>query len=118
MRTIFILLGTMAAILAVIMAFLPFGSIALAPALLGLIFGFFALKMGKDKGKGSAKFIIVLSVLAGAIAVVKPLVFKNEVRTDQQFEIREQESRQEAIEELEELENELDELESITDSIQ
>ena len=116
MRTIFIILASIAALLAAIMSFLPFGSITLAPALLGLVFGYLALRMSK-KGKGYPKFLIVVSLIAGLLAMVKPYIWETKVEADQQFELREEQSQQEAIKELEELESELEELESPNDSL-
>ena len=115
MRTIFIILGTIAALLAAIMTFLPFDSLALAPALLGVIFGYLALRR-TEKGKGFPKFLVIVSLLAGVIALAKPILFDNKVEQDEQFELREEETKKEALEELENLDD-LEGLEHPTDSI-
>ncbi len=112
MRSLFIILSFLAVVVAVIMSILPFGSLVFAPALIGFVFGFLALKRSTTN-KTFPKILIALSLLAGLAGAVKTYAFQNKVSEDAQFEQRELESQQEAIETLEELE----ELEEPTDSI-
>ncbi len=117
MRTLFIILGGIGAVLGLIMAFLPFDTIALLPAVAGIVFGFIALIVSKKKSLSTKapNLIIALSFVASAVVAGKTMFTENKVAEDESFEQREEASEQEAVKELEEIQ-ELEEIEQ--DSIQ
>lgn len=116
MRILFSILGLIAAILAIILAILPLEKIALIPAILSLIFALIAFLIAKNEGKKLIKFTFVLALVAFAIIIYKN-IFAGElqVKVDEDFIEKNEQSEEKAIEELENLE-ELDNFE-VSDSI-
>ncbi len=116
MRILFSILGLIAAILAIILAILPLEKIALIPAIVSLIFVLIAFLIAKNEGKKLIKFTFVLSLVAFAIIIYK-YIFAGElqVKVDEDFIEKNEQSEEKAIEELENLE-ELDNFE-VSDSI-
>ncbi|MFD0861673.1 hypothetical protein ACFQ1M_05610 [Sungkyunkwania multivorans] len=115
MRKFLVFLGVIAAVLTIILSFLPLGTITMLPALVTIIVGILAFMLSKSANKNlnAPKFIIIAGLLASFVTISKVVFFENKVAKDEQFELREQESEQKAVEELEELEEELDELEGL-----
>ncbi len=116
MRILFSILGLIAAILAIILAILPLEKIALIPAIVSLIFVLIAFLIAKNEGKKLIKFTFVLALIAFAIIIYK-YIFAGElqVKVDEDFIEKNEQSEEKAIEELENLE-ELDNFE-VSDSI-
>ncbi|MBT8309997.1 MAG: FUSC family protein [Flavobacteriaceae bacterium] len=106
MRYTYIFLGLLAAIIALALSILPFGLIALIPAIIGLILGYLASKASKQQGKSKlpASLIFLLSIIALVITSYRTVFTENKVETDTEFIEKEKESKEEALEELEELE--------------
>ncbi len=111
MRILFSILGLIAAILAIILAILPLENIALIPAIISVVFALIAFLMAKNEEKKLIKFTFVLALIAFAVIIYK-YIFTSEaqVKIDEDFIEKNEQSEEKAIEELENLE-ELDNFE-------
>jgi len=106
MRTLFIILGFLSGIFAIALSILPFGYIALIPAILGLVFGYLAMTASKKEGRSSipSNLIFLVSIIALLLTTYRIVFTENKVEADSEFIEKEKESKEEAIEELEEIE--------------
>lgn len=105
MRKLFIILGLIAAIIAVVLAVLPLSNLAFIPAVAALIFGVIAFIQNK-KVKASnitVNLIFLLTVISLGLATYKSVTTTQEVGDTQELEQRAQDSEKEAIDELEDL---------------
>lgn len=105
MKQVFIILGLIAAILATILSVLPLSNLAIFPAIAALIFGLIAFYLSKKDGyvKKIIQFTFLLTILAISITIYKAVFTKVQVTNTEELIIKEEESKQEAIEELEDL---------------
>lgn len=103
MRLLFIILGLISAIFAVILAVLPLSNFAFFPAIAALIFGILAFIKGKqeNKSKHTVQLIFLLTIIALALATFKSITATTEVGDTDQLEQRDQDSEKDAINELE-----------------
>lgn len=106
MRRLFIVLGFVASILAVILAVTPLSKIAYLPAIAALIFGLVAFYLSREKQypKKSIQLIFLLTIISLSISTYKAIFEVVEVGNVESLEQREQESEEQAIEELNDLE--------------
>ncbi|MBW1295088.1 hypothetical protein [Aquimarina litoralis] len=120
MRIVFITIAAIAAFLGIIMAILPFGTIGILPGLVALLAGFGAYYLSKKKEKPQKLSLLFLTI--GILVVVasgsKSFWVKDEVAVDTEFQQKEEQSKEEAIEELKEIENELEEIEGDLEEIE
>jgi len=115
MRITFITVAAIAAVLGIIMAILPFGSIGVLPGLVAFIAGLIAYFFSKKNIKPK-KLSILFSIIGLLVVIVsstKSLWIKDEIAIDKEFDKKEEISKKEAIKELKEMENDLDEIEDI-----
>lgn len=105
MRIFLIILSVISAILAVILSVLPVSNMAFIPAIAALVFGLIAFYLSNkiDKPKHTIKLAFLLTILALSLATYKSIFSTVEVGNINELEKTEQESEQEAIEELEDL---------------
>lgn len=111
MKKIILIIATVIAILALILAFTPTDTIPLLPAIISLILGFLALKM-HQKAQASTQFpkiVIAISFLAATIVCGKSLFIEDTVAVDEAFEEKKEETKED-IKELNDLQ-ELNDLE-------
>lgn len=103
MRTLFITLGFITAILAVVLAFLPLSNFAFIPAVLAFIFGLLAFFQSKKEElpTGTIKIIFLLTIIALTMATYKAIFSTTEVGNTEQLEQRDVKSEEDAKEELE-----------------
>ena len=113
MRRLFIILGFITSILAVILAVTPLSKIAYIPALFALIFGAIAFYLSRQKQypKKSIQLIFMLTVISLTITTYKAVFNTVEIGNIDGLKLKEKESEQKAIEELEGLDIENIELE-------
>ncbi|WP_299251836.1 hypothetical protein [uncultured Aquimarina sp.] len=120
MRIVLISIAAIAAFLGIIMAILPFGSIGILPGIIALIAGFGAYFVSKKQLKPQKLSLLFLTI--GLLVIVasgsKSLWVKDEVAVDQEFQQKEEQSKEEAIEELKEIESELEEIEDDLEEIE
>ena len=126
MRRLFIILGFIASILAVVLSVTPLAKIAYIPAVVALIFGFIAFYVSRQKQypKKSIQLIFLLTIISLTITTYKAVFTVVEVGNVKGLQLKEKESEEKAIEDLEGLDledvnidmddtNEIQELDSV-----
>ena len=89
------------AVLGIVFAILPMGTIALLPIVIALIFSFLSFKFSAAKRKKISGIVLVVAALTLLVVVGKEIFIKDEVVLDKQFEQKKIESQQEDIKDLE-----------------
>jgi len=102
MRTLFILLGIISAILGLALSILPFYKIALIPIIASFIFGFIAFKLSQKERLNTTiiKITFTLTIIALAFNIYNSLK-PNEITMDKEQIEKEIQSEKENLEELE-----------------
>jgi len=113
MKRLFIILGFITAVLAVILSVTPFSKIAYIPGIAAFVFGLLAFYLAKQNSKKSIQLIFLLTIISLSLTTYKAIFNKAELGNTQTLEIKEKESEEKAIEELEGLN--LDEFEDVED---
>lgn len=105
MKQVCIILGLTAAILTTIFAILPISNLAIFPAIAAFIFGLLAFYLSKKAGqvKKIIQFTFLLTIISLSVSIYKAIFIKVEVADTEELIIKEDESKQEAIDELETL---------------
>ncbi|AXT50053.1 hypothetical protein D1818_04110 [Aquimarina sp. BL5] len=120
MRIVLISIAAIAAFLGIIMAILPFGTIGVLPGIVAIISGFGAYFLSKKQLKPQKLSLLFLTI--GVLVIVasgsKSFWVKDEVAVDEEFQQKEEQSKEEAIEELKEIESELEEIEDDLEEIE
>ena len=120
MRFLLISIAAIAAFLGIIMAILPFGTIGVLPGIVAIIGGFGAYYVSKKQQSPHKLSILFLSI--GVLVVItsgtKSIWVEDKIADDTEFQLKEEQSKEEAIEELEEIENELEEIEGDLEDIE
>ncbi|OUR97731.1 FUSC family protein [Flavobacteriales bacterium 33_180_T64] len=103
MKKLFIILGFIVSILALILAVTPLSKIAYIPAVAALIFGVLALVTSKNKqhSKKSIHLIFLMTIIALVLTTYKALFNTVEIGNTEQLEQKEKQLEEESIEELE-----------------
>ncbi|KAA1246116.1 hypothetical protein [Aquimarina sp. RZ0] len=120
MRIVLISIAAIAAVLGIIMAILPFGTIGILPGVIALITGLGAYFLSKKQQKPQklSVLFLVIGVLVMISSGSKSLWVKDEIAEDKEFQQKEENSKEEAIKELKEIENELEEIEGDLEEIE
>jgi len=105
MRITFIILGIITAVLGLALSILPFGTIALIPIILALVFGLIAFRMSAKESKGSAiiKVIFLTATISLGLTIYN-ILKPNEVNREIESISKENQSKEDSIEELESIE--------------
>ena len=114
MRLLFIVLGFIGAVLALILAVTPLSQIAYLPAIVALIFAFIAFYISKRKQspKKSVQLIFLLTIISLVLTTYKSVFNSTEVGNLEEFELKEEASIEDSKEILEGLDLEgIDDLE-------
>ena len=116
MRSLFIVLGIVAATLALVLAVTPLSQMAFLPAGAALIFGFIAFYMSKGKGmpKKSVQLIFLLTAISLILTTYKTIFHTAEVGNLEELELMEEASMKDSKEILEDLD--LDEMDIDVDT--
>lgn len=103
MRKLFIILGIIAAIVAVVLSSLPLFNMAFIPAIAALLFGLVAFYLSKkeNESKKVVQLIFLLTIASLSISTYKAVFNETEVGNTEELQVREQEAEDNAIEELE-----------------
>jgi membrane-bound ClpP family serine protease len=106
MKKLFLILGFITAILALILAVTPLFNIAFIPAIAGLVFGILTLLISKDEQryKKSIQLVFLMTIIALAVTTYKAVYTESEVGNTDKMEQKEEQRDEESIEELEGLE--------------
>ena len=105
MKKLFIVLGLITGILAIVLSVLPTSKLAFIPAALAFIFGLLAFLKAKKEGntsKHTVQLIFLFSIIALSLATYKSIFDTNEIGNTEQLEQREEDSLENSIEELDE----------------
>lgn len=113
MKRLFIILGFILAVLAVILSVTPFSKIAYIPGIAAFVFGLIAFYLAKQSSKKPIQLIFLLTIISLSLTTYKAIFNKAELGNTQTLELKEKESEEKAIEELEGLD--LDEFEGVED---
>ena len=108
MRKIFLALGILFTVLAIVFSVLPLDTIAFLPIGLGIAFCLLLLKKSETNQKKLPNFLLLLCVLSSVFVLAKTLLVKDEVVKDVKFEKEKIETNKEAKKELEALEKDLE----------
>ena len=103
MRLIITILAVLLALIGLTLSILPFGPIALIPIILAFILGIIAFKLAKKEGSGLGliKLIFLVVILGLGMTIYRAIFDENVVADDIETMINEEESLEEAKEELE-----------------
>ncbi|WP_033960348.1 hypothetical protein [Psychroserpens jangbogonensis] len=106
MKKLVIILGFISAVLAVVLAVTPLFKIAFIPGVAALILGVVAIYFSKEKqgSKKTIQLIFLLTIIALALTTYKSVFDTVEVGNTEELIEKENESQEDAIEELEGLE--------------
>lgn len=104
MRKLFIILAAVFAVVGLIFAILPMGSIAFLPIILAIVLALVAMWKSNDNQKKIPKWILVIALAILVLVTVKVVFVKDKVLVDQQFIQENVDSKEEAQQELEGLE--------------
>jgi membrane-bound ClpP family serine protease len=106
MRTLFVVLGFIASILAVILAVTPLFKIAFIPSIVALVFALIALYVSRQKQlpKKSIQLVFLLTIIALSLTTYKSIFITVKVGDTEEQIQKENESEQEALETLEDIE--------------
>ena len=106
MRILVTTLAIIAACLGLILSILPFGAIALIPTIIAFILGFIAFKMTQKDGANTklVKVIFLITIIALVLSIYRSVFETNVVENDIETIEKEEQSKEDAIEELEGLE--------------
>lgn len=104
MRKLFIILAAVFAVVGLVFAILPMGSIAFLPIILAIVLALVAMWKSNDNQKKIPKWILVIALAILVLVMVKVVFVKDKVVVDQQFIQENVDSKEEAQQELEGLE--------------
>ena len=112
MRKLFIVLGIISVIFALVLSLLPLSNFAYFPAIAALIFGLIAYYLSNKNNESvkTIQLVFLLTIIALSISIYKSFFDTAEMGNTEGLEIREQESEEKAIEELEGLDLDIDDL--------
>lgn len=103
MRKALIVLAFLFALLGIVFAILPMGTLGILPVGLSLVFGGLAYYKSAAEDKAVPKWLLIVAGLT-LIVVIARSMMPDEVEQDVQFDQQKIESKQEDIKDLEELE--------------
>lgn len=106
MKKLFLILGFITAILALILAVTPLFNIAFIPAIATLVFGILALVISKEKQqyKKPIQLVFLMTIIALVLTTYKAVYTESEVGNTEKMEQKEEQLEEESIQELEGLE--------------
>jgi ABC-type polysaccharide transport system permease subunit len=96
MRKVFIVLASLSSITALVLTYLPMGTIALIPVALAVVFSLLAMRREKEKSQVFPKVLFFLSVVIFLTIIAKDVFVEDKIVDDQQFIQEKQESVQDA----------------------
>lgn len=108
MRKLFLVLGIIFTVLALVFSYLPMDTIAFLPIGFALIFCLLLLKKSNENQKKLPNILLLLGVLCSVFVLGKTLLIKDKVEKDTKFEEQKIESKKEDVKELEGLEKDLE----------
>lgn len=110
MRKLIIIIGFIAAILALILAVTPLSNIALFPSILAFAMAVivYFISNKQSKSKKPVQYILLLTIIAIGFMAYKSIFTESTVGDTEALELREEASKEKALEELEALDIDID----------
>ena len=108
MRKLFLVLGIIFTVLAIVFSYLPMDTIAFLPIGIAIIFCLLLLKKSDGNQKKLPNVLLLLCVLSSVFVLGKTLLVKDKVEKDTKFEQQKIESKKEDVKDLEGLEKDLE----------
>ncbi len=105
MRKLLIVLTIILAIIGIVFTILPMGTLAFIPVGSAILLSIIAIILSKENQKMLPKYLLLASFIVFLAVVAKDVFVKDKIVTDQQFDEKKVESKEEAKKELEELED-------------
>ena len=105
MKILLTIIGFLGAILGLTLSILPFGNIALIPIIIAFVSGVLLLKMIKKEQANSlsVKLIFLITIIGLGMTIYRAIFDENVVEDDIETINRDQQSEDEALEELEDI---------------
>ena len=106
MKKLFIILGFIAAILAVVLAVTPWSNLAVAPIIVAFISGLIVLFLSKKQNTKTKtiQYIFLLVIIALALTLYKGVFNTSEIGNTEQLEQRDEENLEDSKEILDDIE--------------
>lgn len=101
MRKTTLITAVIFAILGIVFAILPLGTLALIPIVISLLFASIAFIKSEDAEKKLPKWLLLISGLTLIVVIGKETLIKDEVAKDVQFEQKKEASKKEDLKDLE-----------------
>ena len=101
MRKVFIIIAIVFGIIGIIFSILPFGTIAFLPIIRAILSTLIAFLNSTERQKLLPRIILIFCFTNGLFVAGKVLLIKDKVATDQQFELKKEESKKEDVKDLE-----------------
>ncbi|WP_369993557.1 FUSC family protein [Winogradskyella sp.] len=105
MRKLFIILGFIAAILAVVLAVTPLSNLAIAPIIVAFVCGLSILYISKKQNKKTKtiQYIFLLVIISLGLTIYKGVFSTSEIGDTEQLEQRDEENLEDSKEILEDI---------------
>ena len=105
-KKLFIILGFIAAILAVILAVTPLSNLAVAPTIIAFLSGLIVLFLSKKQNTKTKtiQYIFLLVIISLSLTIYKGVFSTKEVGNTEQLELRDEENLEDSKEILEDIE--------------
>ncbi|WP_299228977.1 FUSC family protein [uncultured Psychroserpens sp.] len=103
MRKLSIVLGFIAAILTVILSVTPLSKMAYIPGIAALILGVITIYLSKQNSKRSIQLMFLLTIIGLTVTTYKAIFDTVEVGNTEELQEKENESQEDAIQELNDL---------------
>lgn len=106
MKLLLTIIGFISAILGLVLSILPFGNIALIPIVIAFICGIVLIRQSKNQqsNKLTIKLIFLITIVGLGMTLYRGIFDENVVEDDIETINRDQQSEDEALEELEDIE--------------
>lgn len=106
MKLIALIIAIIGGIITIVFTIFPIGNLTIFPAFITIICGFILLKLYSQEHLSTKlpKVLITIAFIGALISMSRSVLNTDEIEEDTNFELREKESKKEAVKELEELE--------------
>ena len=106
MKLIALIVALIGVVITIAFTIFPIGNLTIFPAFITVICGFILLKLYSQEHLSTKlpKILITIAFIGALVSMSRAVLNTDEVEEDIKFELRENESKQEALKELEELE--------------
>lgn len=106
MKLIALIVAIVGGLITIAFTIFPIGNLTIFPAFITIICGFILLKLYNQDHLSTKlpKILITIAFIGALVSMSRAVLNTDEIEDDVKFELREKESKKEAVKELEELE--------------